>query len=180
MILVLVRGSRWPAADVANWLCLLENPFLLRQLMLRPALNTLLGDDVAACRWTKTHRFLARSRRPATAPSWRFRRSVASISDTNGARPDRPSPHRPDAHERRTRTAYDWQAGSCCYDDTPAVRPPVKIATVATLSTRRRLSTHAGRRAPRRQRRAAQRIDGVRRSDHGTSMHGLPGRLTLW
>src|SRR5262245_12393067 len=39
--------------------------------------------------WTKTRRFLARSRRPPMASSWRFRRSVAFTIDTSGARPER-------------------------------------------------------------------------------------------
>ena len=41
----------------------------------------------------------------AMAPSWRSRRSAASIIDTNAARPERPSRRRLDAHERRSSTA---------------------------------------------------------------------------
>jgi len=40
------------------------------------------------CRWTRTHRFLAWSRLPAMATSWRSPRLGASIIGTNGARPD--------------------------------------------------------------------------------------------
>jgi hypothetical protein len=41
------------------------------------------------CPSTKTRRFLVRSRRPAMAPSLRFRNSVAFTIDTNVARPER-------------------------------------------------------------------------------------------
>ena len=47
--------------------------------------------------WTKTRRFIGRSGQPAKAPSSPSRRSVASITDTNGAPPDRPARRAPRA-----------------------------------------------------------------------------------
>ena len=50
-LLVLVWGP------LPDHLCLLKSPFLLRQLMLWPTMDTLLGDDVGApvpsCPWLK-------------------------------------------------------------------------------------------------------------------------------
>jgi hypothetical protein len=71
----------------------------LRKLM-DSVLLVLRTVPARARRYTRTHRFLVGSRRPAMAPSWRFRRSVASIIDTNAARPERSSRRRLDAHDR--------------------------------------------------------------------------------
>ena len=89
------------------------------------------------------------SRPPATAPSWRSRRSGASIIDTNGARPER-SLSRPDrraraAHTECHRTTLLWRYNA-------RRRASVKVATVATPSLRLLVSTRAGSPAPSRQR----------------------------
>ena len=54
-----------------------------------PSIVRTTSGPARTCRSTMTRRFLVPSRRPAMAPSWRFRRSVAFIIDTNGARPER-------------------------------------------------------------------------------------------
>ena len=117
------------------------------------------------CRWTKTRRFLVRSPRPAMAPSWRFRRLVAFIIDTNGARPERPA---------------DGQARSSCYENTPGVRSLTKVATVANTQIVAVFQPAQGRRAQRRQRRpTGKQIDGARDSVRGA--HVLIGdSLTFW
>jgi hypothetical protein len=45
-----------------HWLWLLKSPFLLRQLMLQPTMDTLLGDYVGAVPLLLTLRTWARSR----------------------------------------------------------------------------------------------------------------------
>ena len=46
------------------------------------------NDHGLICRSTRTRRFLVQSLRAARAASWRSRKSAASITDTNAARPD--------------------------------------------------------------------------------------------
>src|ERR1700720_2480014 len=50
-----------------------------------------MNGPAPTCRWTKTRRFLVRSCRLLTVPSWGSLRSGASTIITNGARPERPS-----------------------------------------------------------------------------------------
>jgi hypothetical protein len=123
-------------------------------------------------RWTKIRRFLGRSCRPATAPSWRSRRSVASIIGTSGARPERRSPP--------TRGA---RAGV-------HARPRTVLATTPPTSRRARPSQHLTSSSPSSTRRddvpndisvrqQPQLLDDARGLSISRKMHGSATRSTF-